>query len=112
NLDRAARLASGDIMLMLSSDDLVYRGALACYDALLQEVDSERVAISATSDLIDEEGRIIGELGPDRLVWGHASVDRRLSAAVGRRVLSLPASQVLRRSLRTMRNPMSFLATA
>jgi glycosyltransferase involved in cell wall biosynthesis len=112
NLDRAAAGATGDHMLMLSSDDLMYREALACYDTLFDAVGKQTVAISATSDLIDDQGRIVGEVGPDRLIWRNAPIDDRLTELVGRPVRTLPATEILRRSLRTMRNPFSFLATA
>jgi glycosyltransferase involved in cell wall biosynthesis len=112
NLDRAAQHATGDYLLMLSSDDLMYRQALGCYDQLFSAVGNQAVAISATSDLIDDQGRIIGEVGPDKLIWRNAPLDDRLSDRVGRPVRTLPATEVLRRSLRTMRNPFSFLSTA
>jgi len=111
NLDRAAHGATGEYMLMLSSDDLMRPDALACYHQLFDQVGSTAV-VSSSIDVVDGASTVIGASGPDPVLWGDAEVDRELSRALGHRVLRLPAPELLRRCLRTMRNPFNFLATA
>jgi glycosyltransferase involved in cell wall biosynthesis len=112
NVERAARAATGEIMLLLSSDDLMRPQALSRYDALFNAVGEEPVVISATCDLVDSDGERRGSVGPNDLVWRDAPRDDALSERIGQPVLSLRADELLRRCLRTMRNPFHFLATA
>jgi len=65
NLDRAAGMARGEVLIMLSSDDLMRPGALAVYRALLARGGAERSVVSATVDVIDPDDRVTGRIGPD-----------------------------------------------
>ncbi len=72
NLDRAAALAHGDWMLMLSSDDLLRPAALATYRGLFDRLGptADRVVVSAAVDVIDAEDRTTGRIGlPKNNVW-------------------------------------------
>src|SRR5215469_7128477 len=72
NLDRAARMANGDWMLMLSSDDLMRQGALATYRARFEKLGPSAEKAIATSDMevIDSDDRLNGHVGlPKNEVW-------------------------------------------
>lgn len=112
NVERAARLAAGELMLLLSSDDLMRAPALARYDTVFSAVGEEPVVVTATCDLVDSDGVSRGTVGPNSLVWQDAPRDEALSERIGHPVLTLRADELLRRCLRTMRNPFHFLATA
>ncbi len=112
NLDKAAAMASGDVMIMLSSDDLMLPGALTTYRNFFLSLgaDTERSVVTATADVIDPEGKTTGRMGPDPLLWHTA--DRWRSESNGTTVYRVAAPELLRRCLTTMRNPFNFLATA
>ncbi len=113
NVERAARMATGDLMIMLSSDDLVRAGALACYQRLFKHLgtDGESAIISASWDVIDAEGRVIGHKGPERSVWLESDRQPELEQLLGAKVYGVPAQEMLRRCLAKMRNPFHFAAT-
>jgi glycosyltransferase involved in cell wall biosynthesis len=112
NLDRAAARATGEVLVMLSSDDLMHADALDVYDQLFAARGDEPIVVTAGCDLIDSEGTPGQPIRPDPLVWKDAPRDEELSRRFDAPVLRLPATEVLRRSLTTMRNPFPFLATA
>jgi glycosyltransferase involved in cell wall biosynthesis len=114
NLDRAARMASGDVMIMLSSDDVMAPGALDVYaDLHARAVDEDkRVVICSTVDVIDGDGERTGAVGPDPQLWHDALRPPELEGPGGAPVLVMPASRLLRRCLRQMRNPFNYAATA
>ncbi|MCK6547666.1 glycosyltransferase [Myxococcota bacterium] len=111
NLDRAARLAAGDVMLMLSSDDLMRPKALSTYAALLSVLgdDAPRALISASADVIDANDAVTGKIAPDPELW---RAEDRVDLLPGTTVYRVEGSELLRRCLATMKNPFNFLATA
>lgn len=114
NLDRAAELAIGDWMIMLSSDDMVRPGALVAYrDVIgkLGDAASESV-LTSTLEVIDPEDRVTGRIGPDPELWRAADRDDHLSELAGAPVYRVAAGELLGRCLRTMKNPFNFAATA
>jgi glycosyltransferase involved in cell wall biosynthesis len=114
NLDRAARMAQGDRMLMLSSDDLMRPGALATYRALYERLGAAGESAIATSDMevIDAEDRLDGRVGlPRNDVWRPDDRAPELDEVVGAPVYRVAARELLRRSLLTMQNPLQFAAT-
>jgi glycosyltransferase involved in cell wall biosynthesis len=114
NLDRAAELATGDWMIMLSSDDMVRPGALVAYrDVIgkLGDAASESV-LTSTLEVIDPEDRVTGRIGPDPELWRAADRDDHLSELAGAPVYRVAAGELLGRCLRTMKNPFNFAATA
>ncbi len=113
NLDRAARMASGEYLIMLSSDDLILPGALAAYQTLLEKLpgDRERAVISATWNIISSDDSPLGRDGPDARVWTEADRVAELEAGVGGPVYRVAGDELLRRCLRLMKNPFNFAAT-
>jgi glycosyltransferase involved in cell wall biosynthesis len=107
NLDRAARLATGDLMIMLSSDDLVRPGALAAYRRLA----APGAILSSALDVIDPDDKITGRMGPEP-VWSQADRVPELDALAGGPVYRVEAGELLRRSLLSMKNPFHFATTA
>ncbi len=113
NVERAARMASGDAMIMLSSDDLVRPGALACYQRLFEHLgpNAQSAIVSASWDVVDAENQVTGYQGPDRRVWLESDRQPRFEELLGTKVYGVPAQEMLRRSLAQMRNPFNFAAT-
>jgi hypothetical protein len=112
NLDRSAGLATGDLMIMLSSDDLIRPGALAAYRKLFAHLPDRRGTIaSATFDVIDPHDRVTGKVGPDPTLWLPRDRNAELEAALGAPVYGVPAKELLKRCLAQMKNPFNFAAT-
>ena len=114
NLDRAAGMASGDVMLMLSSDDLMRPGALETYRRILGAVgeSASTSVITSAAEIIDPEDRVTGRIGIDAELWKPEDEVQGLPAPEGAKVYRVEARELLRRCLRTCRNPFNFLATA
>jgi glycosyltransferase involved in cell wall biosynthesis len=113
NLYRACQGATGDRMILLSSDDLAVPDALKTYASLasaLGEAASKTVFCSR-QHVIDSEGGLMGESDLDPRLWVDARDDEELSARMGTRLLRVSAKQLLARSLRHLRNPLSFATT-
>jgi len=113
NLDRACAGATGERMILLSSDDLAGPRALASYLRLVQQLGeaAERAVFCSSVHVIDSEGRITGAQGLDQRQWTDAAEDGVLSSALGMRVLRVPARGLLARALSHLRNPFTFAAT-
>ena len=113
NLDRSARMATGQCMIMLSSDDLMRPGALSMYDKLFTHLGprGSRVIASASWDVIDPEDRVTGQAGPDPVVWHATDRQPELEQLMGAPVYGVPAGELLKRSLGCMKNPFNFAAT-
>jgi glycosyltransferase involved in cell wall biosynthesis len=114
NLDRAGRMASGDVMVMLSSDDVMRREALATYDAMYRALGAQwdRAILCATADVIDPEDRVTGTLPPHAELYQQADLVPGLPAPNGAKVYKIEGAELLRRCIKTMQNPFNFLATA
>jgi glycosyltransferase involved in cell wall biosynthesis len=110
NLDRAARMASGDWLIMLSSDDLVRPGTLKAYHSLSSTFPRPTI-VTSTMDQIDPDDVVTGRLGPDPELWMEADRDPALSGRLGAPVYRVPTTELLRRSLLSMKNPFNFAAT-
>jgi len=113
NLDRASRMASGERMIMLSSDDLMRPDALATYKKLYDHLGAagDDVIASASWDVIDGQGNLTGQTGPDRTLWFDADRDAALGEVIGAPVYSVAASELLKRCLGSLRAPFNFAAT-
>lgn len=112
NLDRAGRMATGDYMILLSSDDLMRPGALSTYAALLEEVGSRRgVVITSSQDVVDDGGAVTGHMELLNSVRP-SDRDEALSARFGFPVSKAPAREMLTRSLQRLKNPFFFCPTA
>jgi glycosyltransferase involved in cell wall biosynthesis len=113
NLDRAASGTTGDWMIMLSSDDVIKPDAIQIYHDVIQQSGGPgvRMVVSSTCEVIDPTGEPVGLMGPARWCWRPADIDPELTRSLGVDVYRLPADEVLRRSIATMRNPVWFAST-
>jgi glycosyltransferase involved in cell wall biosynthesis len=111
NLDRAARMATGEVVIMLSSDDVIRPGALETYDKVFAQIEPDAV-VTATAGVIDSAGAPIGTQGPDADLWKSSDIMTGLKGLEGIRVYRVDAATLLARCLKTVRNPFNFLATA
>lgn len=112
NLDRTAGRARGDIMILLSSDDLMRPGALEIYDRIFSTAPDETMLVASTVERVDSRGDVVAIDPIDQWLWNDAVVDTDLSEQVGHRVLTLSPETLLHRCLSTMRTPFTFAATA
>jgi glycosyltransferase involved in cell wall biosynthesis len=113
NLDRSAGMATGELMIMLSSDDLMRGGALAAYRKLFDQLGPAGASAiaSASWDVVDSEDRVTGNTGPDPSLWQPADRQPELERLLEAPVYGVPAAELLRRSLAQMKNPFNFAAT-
>lgn len=113
NLERVAAMATGRRMLLLSSDDRMGPGALAAYAKLEAALGpaAERAVWGAPTAVIDSGGTRTGRFDADPKCWRDAKHEPELSASVGFPVKSMPAGDLLRRSLELLRSPLPFLST-
>jgi len=115
NLDRAARPAAGDYLMLLSSDDLMRPDALATYAALLDALplDRRETVVCASFDQIDADDRVTATfLRPRHDVWRDSDRRPDLEEQVGAPVLAASARELLHRALPKMQNPLFFVSTA
>ena len=111
NLDRAARMATGDIINMLSSDDLMRPSALQTYERMFSAIEPDSVVSSAV-DVIDPKSERTGGISPEATLWTSAELVTGLPVPPGARVFRIEAAELLRRCLKSQRNPFNFLSTA
>jgi hypothetical protein len=113
NLERVAQMARGDWMLLLSSDDRMQPGALDAYHRLADALGerAHRAVWGCPTWVIDADGNRTGRRDPDPKLWRGAHDEPALSRAVGHPVRSLPAAEMLRRSLALLRSPLPFATT-
>jgi glycosyltransferase involved in cell wall biosynthesis len=108
NLERVTSLAKGKYLILLSSDDLMNRGALSAYEKLLQVTDKNCVVGSLVYK-VDSDGKILEQCEPDARFWRESDIDTELSVKLGNRIYKVKAHEMLRRCLSTMGNPYYFL---
>jgi len=109
NLDKAASLATGERIIMLSSDDLMQKEALTLYNQLLSSVSNQNAIISSSMDVIDPDNNVVGKVGfPYKWLWLEKDFDAELSKLLDLKVYKVEASELLKRSLVTMTNPFNF----
>lgn len=113
NLDRACAHASGDWMILLSSDDLVLPGALSAYEKVIAALGDRAgsTILCASQHVVDGESRQTGRMDHDPRLWKGAVRDEALSAAAGAPCWLIPTQALLANSLRNMRNPFHFATT-
>jgi glycosyltransferase involved in cell wall biosynthesis len=114
NLDRAAGMAEGDRMVLLSSDDLIDKEALATYHKLcgLLPHQGAKAIISSGEYIIDSQGKTTSRLG----VYGPPFLlpeDRvpELEREMGAPVYRVAAGVLLKRCVLAMQNPFHFATT-
>lgn len=111
NLDRAARMATGDVLLMLSSDDMVNEGTLPLYAQMFDRIEPDAV-LSSAATIIDSNGLPTGQLKADPTLWRPEDEVHGYPAPAGAKVYRVAAHELLKRCLHSLRNPFTFLATA
>lgn len=113
NLDRACAGATGDRMILLSSDDIAGPEALATYAALADRLGqrADRAIFGSAQHVVDESGKVIATTGRDERQWQDARIDPELSDRIGAQVLRVPAKALLARALSHLRTPFNFLST-
>jgi glycosyltransferase involved in cell wall biosynthesis len=113
NVQRSSQMASGDLMIMLSSDDLIRPGALATYRKLYEHLGAagEGAITSSSWNVIDPDDKVTGEQGAPGGVWREADRQPELEQLLGAKVYGVPAQELLKRCLAQMINPFNFAAT-
>lgn len=114
NLGKAAAMARGRYMLMLSSDDLMNQDALSSYHKLFEALGPEAAhgVVSSATTIVDSDGKATGEQRIDWKQWKGAAKDEALSALLDAPVYAMDAATLLRNSLSSLRVPFYFLSTA
>ncbi|CAN8138937.1 Glycosyltransferase [uncultured Thiomicrorhabdus sp.] len=113
NLKRAASMASGEWMTMLSSDDLATPDAYPTYKKIIDEFgeDAKRVVLCSNADKIDAKSKIIENPKMDMKLWKGAEINQALSDKVGADVWEIDAGLLLKNNLEILRNPLHFATT-
>ncbi len=113
NLDKACAGATGERMILLSSDDLAEPEALPTYQRLAEALGGRhhRTVFASSQHIIDGEGKRTGLMGRDLRLWKGARQDVALSAIAGAPVWRIDAATLLANSLRYMRPPFAFAPT-
>lgn len=114
NLGKAAAMATGRFMLMLSSDDLMDADALSVYHQLFSALgdEAEHCVLSSATTIVDSQGQPTGEQRIDWKQWKGAVRDEALSQQLDAPVYVMDAPALLRNSLLSLRVPFYFLSTA
>jgi len=113
NLDRAARHATSERMIMSSSDDLMKPDALETYDKFLNALgtSASQAIVSSSADIIDSNDNLTGRLPPEWAVWKETDRVTELESVVDAPVYRVSVSELLRRCLTTMKSPFMFAST-
>lgn len=112
NLDRAAGMATGDRLIMVSSDDLMGPDALETYDRFLKLLpDGGRRAILCSAEyLINSQGDVtdtLNVIGPPYVLPSDRVSE--LEPRIGAPVYRVAARELLKRCLLGMQNPFHFV---
>ncbi|MBX2894283.1 MAG: glycosyltransferase family 2 protein [Cyclobacteriaceae bacterium] len=110
NLDKAASLATGDYIIMLSSDDIMEKDALATYYKLATV--KPNAILSSAWDIIDSEGTVTGRTGPNSKIWTKEDIDADLSKEIGCAVYRMKSNLLLKRCFQQMSTPFNFCTVA
>jgi glycosyltransferase involved in cell wall biosynthesis len=113
NLDRAAQMATGEWLIMLSSDDLMRPEALVTYRGMIDALGpaAETAVFTSAMDMISSDDRVIDYIGKEESLWHGAQRSAELEKVAGAPVYVMPADELLRRCLAQMKNPFNFAAT-
>lgn len=110
NLDKAAALATGDYLILLSSDDLIKKEAIATYNKVIEQIPG--AVVSSAFDIIDSNGNKTGRSGPNPKIWMKEDIDENLSKELGCPVYKVKSHLVLKRSLLRVATPFNFCTVA
>lgn len=113
NLDKAAQMATGDFLILLSSDDLMRAEALQTYQKVFNQLGdtASEIVISSSMDEIDSDDNLTGLHSFNKELWKESERDNELEKIVDAPVYRVEADILLKRCLLTMKNPFNFAAT-
>lgn len=113
NLDKTAKMASNQFMIMLSSDDVVNAEAIATYKkfiTIVQKRDpSERFFFGGQPDMIDSDGNFLNKLPKGDQLWFETDIDENLTHEMGFKVYKVSSNEMLRRCLLNFKTPLHFI---
>lgn len=113
NVDEVGRMASGDWMIMLSSDDVMKKDALTVYKKFIQLIpNTEQFVFCSTFEKIDSNGKFIEYISPSQSsIWFRSDIDPELSMQMGFDIYKVSAPEMLKRCLTRFLNPFNFAST-
>ncbi len=115
NLQKASEKATGDYIILLSSDDLMLPHALEAYAKVLEEQGDEKfnTVVYGTNNLIDKEENWIGVVYKKKydLILSNLKLKEYRSYYQKGLVEELSANEILKKSLELLKNPFPFQTT-
>ncbi len=113
NLDKSAKMASNQFMIMLSSDDVVYPEAISIYKKFISAVHdnspSQKFFFGGQPDMIDSNGHFIDKLSKGDNLWFDSDIDEKLTNKMGFKVYKVSSSEMLKRCLLNFKTPLHFI---
>lgn len=113
NLDRSAKMASNQFMIMLSSDDVVNPDAISVYKKFIHTVkvksSSHKFFFGGQPDMIDSNGHFIDKLSKGDNLWFESDIDEELTDEMGFKVYKVSSSEMLKRCLLNFKTPLHFI---
>lgn len=109
NLEKVTAQAKGDYFILLSSDDLMNKGALINYEKLIGHIGRKDCVMGSSVFKVDSDGKIFERCLPDPKFWKQSDINAELSAQMGYTIYKVKATEMLSRCLATMGNPYYFL---
>jgi glycosyltransferase involved in cell wall biosynthesis len=97
NLDLVSSQASGEYQILVSSDDLMNKGALNFYERFVEQCGSDKIIFSSSCLRIDSEGLQIGIDGPKSMLWFNSDIDDNLSTYFDCNIYKVPSKEMFRR---------------
>lgn len=110
NLEKVTRHAKGEYFILLSSDDLMNKGALTNYEKLINRIGGKDCVIGSSVYKVDSDCKVFERCLPDPKFWKQSDIDAELSAQMGYTIYKVKAAEMLSRCLATMGNPYYFLS--
>ncbi len=111
NLDAVSQNATGEYMILLSSDDVMNAGALEVFKKL-KDIEGDNFTMAGTTcQKIDADGNYLGYISPPRKLWFESDIDTKLTEQIGHKVYKIKSGDLLKRSMKTFMGPLYFAAT-
>lgn len=113
NLDRSAKMAGNQYMIMLSSDDVVNPEAISIYKKFIctvqEKFPSQKFFFGGQPDMIDSNGHFIDKLSKGDNLWFESDIDEKLTNEMGFKVYKVNSSEMLKRCLLNFKTPLHFI---
>lgn len=113
NLDKTAKMARNQFMIMLSSDDVVNPEAISVYKKFINLVQnkypSEKFFFGGQPDMIDADGNFLNKLTKGDKLWYETDIDESLTHKMGFKVYKVSSNEMLRRCLLNFKTPLHFI---